>query len=157
MINADYNSKFENIDNVKNYENILKQYIDKQAGLIENFKTSYVLFNKDNTYNEYQQLYSTSKKNLDDNSASMFTTINELQNNINKLEKNISLITGQINTNLTNNIKMGDTLDSSEGTNNSAKIMIDNSKELYKDQYINNITKVLGIFILIFLTFIKSK
>ena len=87
----------------------------------------------------------------------MFTTINELQNNINKLEKKISLITGQINTNLTNNIKMGDALDSSEGTNNSAKIMIDNSKELYKDQYINNITKVLGIFILIFLTFIKSK
>ena len=154
MITGGYYEPFETINNNSKYQELIKTYINKQPILIENFISAYVLYNKDNTYNEYLQTYTTSKQNLDTQNAEMFSIINKLQNNINELNIIISKLDNNIHKNLGSNTIMAKKLYSLDGINNSSQLLIDNSKEMYKDQYINNITKVIGIFILFFLFFI---
>jgi predicted RND superfamily exporter protein len=95
----------------------------------------------------------TSKQNLDDQNAEMYSTVNELHNNITSLHKDIGVKNNQIGVSMSANNASAVALNNLDGINNSSQLLIDNSKELYKDQYINNVTKVLGIFIIIYLFF----
>ena len=150
MITGGYYEAFETISDAS-FNDLIKTYHDKQPGLIDDFIKSYVLYNKDNTYNEYLQTYTTSKENLDNQNAAMFATINDLQNNIDELNAQIVQQNKTLGTNLQQNTTTSNKLTNLNGTNKSAKILIENSKELYKLQYIDNISKVIGIIILLLL------
>ena len=153
MITGGNYEPFETINEDSKIKELIQTFESKQPGLIEQFIHAFVLFNKDNTYNEYQQLYTTSKKNLDDQNAEMFDTANILRNNINKLHNEIAIKNNQIGLSTNANNATAKALTNLDSTNNSSQILIDNSKEIYKEQYINNVTKVLGIFIIIYLFF----
>jgi len=153
MITGWRHEPFETINDESKIKDLIKKYKDTQSGLIEDFNNSFVLFFSNSEYNEYRQLYATSKKNLDDQNASMYDTINKLHNNIAKLHKDIAVKNTQIGVSTTANNATAKALTNLDSTNNSSQVLIDNSKEMYKDQYINNITKVLGIFIIIYLFF----
>ena len=148
MITGGYYEAFETITDAS-FNELIKTYTNQQPGLISNFISSYVLYHTDTTYNEYLQTYQTSKKNLDNQNAAMFGTINDLQNNIDKLNIQILQQNKTLGTNLQTNTTTANKLNSINGRNNSAKILIDNSKEIYKEQYIDNISKVIGIFIIL--------
>ena len=83
----------------------------------------------------------------------MYDNINILHNNINKLHNEIAIKNKQIGVSTNANNATAKALTNLDSTNNSSQILIDNSKEMYKDQYINNVTKVIGIFILIYFFF----
>ena len=83
----------------------------------------------------------------------MYDTINKLHNNIAKLHNDIGVKNTQIKVSTVANNATAVALSNLDSTNNSSQILIDNSKEIYKDQYVNNVTKVLGIFIIIYLFF----
>ena len=83
----------------------------------------------------------------------MYDNVNILRNNINKLHNKIAVKNDQIGVSAVANNATAVALTNLDSTNNSSQILIDNSKEMYKDQYINNVTKVLGIFIIIYLFF----
>ena len=153
MITGGSYEPFETINEESKIKELIQTFESKQPGLIEQFIHAFVLFHKDNTYNEYQQLYTTSKKNLDDQNAEMFDTANILRNNITKLHNEIAIKNNQIGLSTNANNSTAKALTNLDSTNNSSQILIDNSKEMYKDQYINNVTKVLGIFIIIYLFF----
>lgn len=153
MITGGNYEPFEPINPTSKYKELIQKFKNRHQGLIDNFKDAFVLFHKDTTYNEYQQGYMTSKKNLDDQNAEMYSTVNELYNNINSLHKDIGVKNDQIGVSITANNATAIALTNLDSTNNSSQVLIDNSKELYKDQYINNITKVVGIFIIIYLFF----
>ena len=153
MITGGSYEPFETINDESKIKDLIKKYKDTQSGLIEDFNNSFVLFFSNSEYNEYRQLYATSKKNLDDQNASMYDTINKLHNNIAMLHKDIGVKNTQIGVSTTANNSTATALTNLDSTNNSSQVLIDNSKEMYKDQYINNITKVLGIFIIIYLFF----
>ena len=91
MITGGSYEPFETINEESKIKELIQTFESKQPGLIEQFIHAFVLFHKDNTYNEYQQLYTTSKKNLDDQNAEMFDTANILRNNINKLHNEIAI------------------------------------------------------------------
>ena len=150
---------YENI-NKSTYEELIKQYKSKQDGLIKEFIKSYVLYNKDTTYNEYLQTYNTSKANLDSQNADMFSTINDLQSNINILNTKIQSMDTTITSSLVANTEIATSLTNFNGLNNSSQILIDNSKEMYKDQFINNfslIIGIIGIIGIIYIIFFKIK
>ena len=149
MITGGNYEPFETINEDSKIKELIQTFESKQPGLIEQF----VLFHKDTTYNEYQQGYMTSKQNLDDQNAEMYSTVNELHNNITSLHKDIGVKNNQIGVSMSANNASAVALNNLDGINNSSQVLIDNSKELYKDQYINNVTKVLGIFIIIYLFF----
>jgi len=153
MITGGNYEPFETINPTSKYKELIAKFKDRHQGLIDHFKDAFVLFHKDTTYNEYQQGYMTSKKNLDDQNAEMYSTVNELQNNITSLHKDIGVKNNQIGVSMGENNATAVALTNLDSTNNSSQVLIDNSKEMYKDQYINNITKVLGIFIIIYLFF----
>jgi predicted RND superfamily exporter protein len=153
MITGGNYEPFETINDKSKIKDLIQKFKDKQSGLIQEFINAFVLFHKDNTYNEYQQLYTTSKKNLDDQNAEMYDNVNILRNNINKLHNKIAVKNDQIGVSAVANNATAVALTNLDSTNNSSQILIDNSKEMYKDQYINNVTKVLGIFIIIYLFF----
>jgi regulator of replication initiation timing len=153
MITGGNYEPFETINPTSKYKELIQKFKNRQQGLIDHFKDAFVLFHKDSTYNEYQQGYMTSKQNLDDQNAEMYSTVNELQNNINSLHKDIGVKNNHIGVSMNANNATAIALTNLDSTNNSSQVLIDNSKELYKDQYINNITKVLGIFIIIYLFF----
>ena len=153
MITGGNYEPFETINDKSKIKDLIQKFKDKQSGLIQEFINAFVLFHKDNTYNEYQQLYTTSKKNLDDQNAEMYDNVNILRNNINKLHNKIAVKNDQIRVSMSANNASAVALNNLDGINNSSQVLIDNSKELYKDQYINNVTKVLGIFIIIYLFF----
>ena len=153
MITGGNYEPFETINEESKIKDLIKKYKDTQSGLIEDFNNSFVLFFFNSEYNEYRQLYATSKKNLDDQNASMYDTINKLHNNIAKLHNDIGVKNTQIKVSTVANNATAVALTNLDSTNNSSQILIDNSKEIYKDQYVNNVTKVLGIFIIIYLFF----
>jgi hypothetical protein len=153
MITGGSYEPFETINDKSKYIELIAKFKEQHQGLIDNFKDAFVLFHKDTTYNEYQQGYMTSKQNLDDQNAEMYSTVNELQNNIVSLHKDIGVKNSQIGVSAVENSDTAVALTNLDGTNNSSQVLIDNSKELYKDQYINNITKIFGIFIIIYLFF----
>lgn len=153
MITGGNYEPFETINPTSKYKELIAKFKNRQQGLIDHFKDAFVLFHKDTTYNEYQQGYMTSKQNLDDQNAEMYSTVNELHNNITSLHKDIGVKNNQIGVSVGENNATAVALTNLDSTNNSSQVLIDNSKELYKDQYINNVTKVLGIFIIIYLFF----
>ena len=153
MITGGYYEPFETINNTLKYKQLIQTYKDKQPILIEKFIEAYVLYNKDNTYNEYLQTYKTSKQNLDNQNAEMFSTINTLENNINKLNMEIQSMDTTITSSLGANTNIAKKIINLDSINNSSQILIDNSKEMYKDQYINNITQILGICLLSYFLF----
>lgn len=153
MITGGSYEPFETINDESKIKDLINTFKNKQSGLIEEFIHAFILFHKDNSYNEYQQLYITSKKNLDDQNAKMYDNINILRNNINKLHNEIAIKNKQIGVSTNANNATAKALTNLDSTNNSSQILIDNSKEMYKDQYINNVTKVIGIFILIYFFF----
>jgi predicted RND superfamily exporter protein len=153
MITGGNYEPFETINPTSKYKELIQKFKDRHQGLIDHFKDAFVLFHKDTTYNEYQQGYMTSKQNLDDQNAEMYSTVNELHNNITSLHKDIGVKNNQIGVSMSANNASAVALNNLDGINNSSQVLIDNSKELYKDQYINNVTKVLGIFIIIYLFF----
>ena len=152
MITGGCYEPFETI-NTTNYIQLIQTYKDKQPGLISNFISAYVLYNKDKTYNEYLQTYKTSKQNLDNQNAEMFASINTLETNINKLNMEIQSMDTTITSSLGANTQIAKKISNLDSSNNSSQILIDNSKELYKDQYINNISQLLGICLLSFFIF----
>lgn len=151
MITGGYYEPFETINT--NYVQLIQTYKDKQSILIEKFIEAYVLYNKDTTYNEYIQTYKTSKQNLDNQNAEMFATINTLENNITKLNGEIQRMDTTITSSLGANNNIAKKISNLDSSNNSSQILIDNSKDLYKDQYINNISQILGICLLSYFIF----
>ena len=60
MITGGNYEPFETINDKSKIKDLIQKFKDKQSGLIQEFINAFVLFHKDNTYNEYQQLYTTS-------------------------------------------------------------------------------------------------
>lgn len=120
---------------------------------LDAFASSYMNYSKNPEYNEYAQIYANNKGNIQSLNAELFVTTNDLQSNIDNLINVISNLNSKITVEKTKHTQLQTTLAQLEGRGNSSSVLIDNSKELYKVQYISNITIVLGIFFTLWLLF----
>ena len=134
---------YEKIDTISN----------QFTSTLDAFASSYMNYSKNPEYNEYAQIYANNKGNIQSLNAELFVTTNDLQSNIDNLINVISNLNSKITVEKTKHTQLQTTLAQLEGRGNSSSVLIDNSKELYKVQYISNITIVLGIFFTLWLLF----
>ena len=149
MITGGYYEPYENIDEIYTYKEKIRTFKNTHPDITEEFQDQYVkkyLDPEKVSINEPQ--YILTKETEDINK-----TIVEISTKIKKLNDTINTLNITVNHSLKENVDESNKITHLDGLNNSSKILIDNSKELYKDQYVNNITQVLGIFILIFFIF----
>jgi hypothetical protein len=131
------------------FNNKLDTYTQQLPGILDNFKKNYILYNKNPDYNEYQQLYASSKGNLDSIMNNIYSLNNDILSEINHLNQS----NNHLNTDLTKQKKINDNLKklltSVTGKNNGSFKLIHNSSEMYKSQLVLNVNMAIGVFLLI--------
>jgi CCR4-NOT transcriptional regulation complex NOT5 subunit len=143
----DINNIFKNIVQPNELQNKVTILEERLPAVLDDFKKYYVFFNKNPTYSEYQNIYN----NLQDNLNSINTELLEISNTTQKNSKNISDYLIKLNQSIEEEKKKNRRFKLLENkiTNNygDSKIMIDEYKQLYNDDYIKNVLIVFGILV----------
>jgi len=144
--NIDTNSDNFQINDLQNKINTIEE---KLPAILDDFKKYYVFFNKNPTYNEYQQIYQNLKSELDSISGDLLKIVNEINSNTQKISDSLLKINILIEKEKAKNI----TLKAAEyDVNNKYKgssTMIDEYKQIYNENYFNNVFLFIGIIIAI--------
>lgn len=114
---------------------------------LDDFKKYYVYYNKNPEVNEFQNYYVNSKSQLQGMSRDLFLTTNNIYKNIENLDKQIVDVSVKLDHEKKLNKKMMKLIDYLENTQNGSEIMIDDSKEIYNNQYWKNWEIFAGIVI----------
>lgn len=116
--------------------------------ILEDFKKYYIYYNKNPEVDEFQQNFFNSKSQL----QNTFKEINDLgqkiKNQIKDTDVQLSMISKHIHQEKLLNNKLTNVVGNLQSTNNSSKVLIDNSKEQYNDQYIKNWEMIIGILLI---------
>jgi hypothetical protein len=115
---------------------------------LEDFKKYYVYYNKNPEVNEFQNYYVNSKTQLQNMSKDLFLTTNNIDKNIEILDKQMSSMSIQLHDEKKLNTEMMELIANLENTENGSEILINNSKTKYNDQYIKNWEMCFSIFII---------
>ena len=115
---------------------------------LDDYKKYYVYYNKNPEVNEFQNYYSNSKSQLQNMSRDLFLTTNNIDKQIEILDKQMSSIGIKLNDEKTLNKKLNELVSNLENTQNGSEILIDDTKSQYNTQYWKNWEMILGIIIL---------
>lgn len=115
---------------------------------LDDFKKYYVYFNKNPEVNEFQNYYANSKGQLQTMNRNMFLMTNNIEKNIEILNKKVLLLSIKLNNEKKLNKNMTDLINNLENTQNGSEILIDDSKTKYNIQYYKNIEIFIGILII---------
>jgi hypothetical protein len=69
------------------FQQKLQTLKEKAPYVLAEFKTAYVLYNKNPEYPDYQQIFANAQSNVDNISSQMFTLLNDIQFNLYDLNK----------------------------------------------------------------------
>jgi midasin (ATPase involved in ribosome maturation) len=116
---------------------------------LDDFKKYYVYFNKNPEVNEFQNYYANSKGQLQTMSKELFLTTNNIHQNIEKLDEQMSSISVKLEEEEKLYKKLMELLQNFDNTHNGSEILIDDSKEKYNIQYYKNVELFIGIIIII--------
>ena len=112
---------------------------------LDDFKKYYVYYNKNPEVNEFQNYYSNSKGQIQTMSKQLFLITNNINKNIENLDKTISDISNQLKNEKKLNKTMSKLILNLENTQNGSEILIDDSKIKYNEQYTKNFEIFIGI------------
>jgi hypothetical protein len=131
-----------------------KQFDEKINGIktqffsaLDDFKKYYVYYNKNPEVNEFQNYYVNSKTQLQTMSKDLFLTTNNIDKNIEILDKKMSAISLKMEDEKQLNDKLMLLLKNLQNTKDGSSILIDDSKEAYNIQYYYNVEIIIGILI----------
>jgi hypothetical protein len=127
--------EFENPDNFKEK---ITELEDKLPFILEDFKKNYVLYNKDQDYNEYQQTFEVSKGNLQQINFDLSTIETDVSMNTAKLNEQLNELNTQIEEEREENRMLKLQLGLVEDGTNSMDEMIDDYKKKYNLAYLRN-------------------
>ena len=136
--------------NAEKYKHKLSDYEESFPHMLDEFKKYYIFFNNNPNVNEYQQMFSSMKANIQDIMSQVFVTTNEIQQNIDELNINILDLNSEIQKEKVKNVDLKKKLGVLNSENNSTEIMIDNYRETYNIQYFVNFVILLGILFVCF-------
>ena len=115
---------------------------------LDDFKKYYVYFNKNPEVDEFQSYYANSKGQLQTMNRNMFLLTNNIEKNIEILNKKVLLLSIKLNNEKELNKKMTGLINNLENTQNGSEILIDDSKTKYNIQYYKNVEIFVGILII---------
>jgi len=149
----DLKNQIANADKYKEELNVLN---GKFYSILDDFKKYYIFFNKNPEVDEYQQMFSNIKDNIESINSKLFTINTNLQQTIDDINIKIQQINVEIQKEKTKNTELKNNVGIINNKRTSSGILINNYKELYNNTYYFNITIVFGILILSYL-FYKYK
>jgi hypothetical protein len=125
---------------------------------LDDFKKYYVYYNKNPEVNEFQNFYINSKTQLQSMSRDIFLTTNNIDKNIELLDKAMKIVSIKLENEKKLNGELMKVLTNLENTQNGSEILIDDSKNSYNTQYYYNWEIFIGILIVsgMFANFFKS-
>ena len=115
--------------------------------VLDDFQKYYIFHHKNPEYNEYTQMFSQMKGNLQKIQSTLFMKTNDIETLIQEINKHIIKLDIRIKKEKERNQTLKKKLGIVESTNNSAEEMIDDYKNMYHLQYSLNF--LMGIVILI--------
>ena len=120
---------------------------EQLPSILDDFEKYYVFYNMNPANNEYQQMFENIKNNLD----SVNSKTNGLSNNVDKLINNMNTKLSSLDVLIKNEKEKNKQLKLQLGTieqkENSANILINNYKQLYDINYLNNWSLLLSIIV----------
>ena len=114
---------------------------------LDDFKKYYVYYNKNPEVNEFQNFYINSKTQLQSMSRDIFLTTNNIDKNIELLDKSMKIVSIKLENEKKLNGELMKVLTNLENTQNGSEILIDDSKDTYNTQYYYNWEMFIGILI----------
>jgi hypothetical protein len=123
----------------------LKKITEQLPAILDDFEKYYVFYNMNSTNNEYQSLFENIKNNLISLNSQTFILSNGIEEEINKVNKIMILLDGEIKKEKETNRLLNFNLQSIKEKENSSNLMITNYKQLYDIGYLRNWGLVLSI------------
>jgi len=114
---------------------------------LDDFTKYYVYFNKNPEVNEFQNFYANSKSQLQTMSQQLFSTTNNIDKNIEEIDKEVSSISIKLEEEEKLYKKLMELAANINNTQDGSQILIDDSKKIYNDQYYKNVEIFVGIII----------
>ena len=121
--------------------------------VLDDFKKYYIYYNKNPESNEFQNYYANSKSNLQTLNQNIFSLTNSIQKNIIDLDKENTYMNKQIVILKKKFEKMVKLQHNLEMTEDGSEQLINDSKELYNEQYHKNVILFLALLLLISLSY----
>jgi hypothetical protein len=132
-----------------------KQFDEKIDGIkkqffaaLDDFKKYYVYYNKNPEVDEFQNYYMNSKSQLQNLSKELFLVTNNIDKNIEILDKKMSVVSLKLKDEKKLNDDLKTLLKNLQNTKDGSTILIDDSKEAYNTQYYHNWEMIVGILII---------
>jgi peptidoglycan hydrolase CwlO-like protein len=131
----------------------LNAYTSKFYSALDDFSNSYINYKLYPGYNENENIYANNKAILESLQADVFIATNDVQKNIDTLNGLIKDLNSKISREKTKNTDLKNQLTQLTSTSNGANSLIGESSELYKMQWLSNITLFIGIFLVLITLF----
>jgi hypothetical protein len=136
--------------NTEIYMNNINQLKDNSEFILDEFKKLYVINKMHPENEEYQYQYENVVSNINKISSTLFTTSNDIQLNINDLNKQLVELNISIEREKNHNKKLKRKLGIVEDKNNSSTEMISDYKEIYNKYYLQNWSIILSTLLCIY-------
>jgi hypothetical protein len=131
----------------------LETITQKFDSSLDDLSESYLNYKMYPEYNEYGRMYSNTSGIIDSLQADVFVSTNDVQKNIDNLNKLISDLNKKIAAEKIKQTKLKAELVNINSQANGSGLLTIQSKTLYFDNYVYNITLIVGILILFYSLF----
>ena len=136
-----------------NYNEKLDALNSQFFSVLDDYKKYYVFYNKNPEYSDYAQAFSHAKNIINGLNRDVNAISVEVQGALNKLNDSMTDINTKIEQEKETNDQLKNSLSQIKETKSASNIMNKNYKEMYRVQYVNNISILLGILISITMIF----
>ena len=106
--------------------------------ILDDFKKYFVLYNKDPNYPEYETMFNNIKQNLNSMGSSLFMISNDVDSNIDNINKTFKTLDILITKERNKNRELKRKLNIVEKEADGSKELIDNYNEMYDLDYLRN-------------------
>lgn len=133
-----HNNIVQNYPDASVFLEKLEELKEKIPSVFEDFEKSFVLYNKDPEDNEYKQIFSSDKSNLEKVTNDLFLLENNVSSNINELNSSLARLYIEIEVLKKENSSLKKKYKLFDENANTADKMLDNYAEFYEILYLKN-------------------
>uniref|UniRef100_A0A6C0D6M4 Uncharacterized protein n=1 Tax=viral metagenome TaxID=1070528 RepID=A0A6C0D6M4_9ZZZZ len=131
----------------------LQTYSEKFHSALDDFSNAYINYKLYPQYEEHKNTYLNYKGVIESLQADVFIATNEIQKNIEMITESTKDLNSKINSAKKNNTNLQKHLNDVMNDSNGSHLLIKQTKSLYIQKYILNITLFIGSIMLLFTMF----
>jgi hypothetical protein len=128
-------------------QNRITSLQEKLPPILDDFKKYYVFFNKNPTYSEYQTIYANLQGNINSTANELSSISKDVITNLQSIGDALLKMNNFIEIEKNKNSKLKSIESKINNKYNGSKIMIEEYKQIYTEDYIKNILIFVGIII----------